>query len=287
MRLLIKLVLGLVLLAGLTVLFVGHQLFLHQRVASGSSPGERLLIAPLVPKFESTLGTEAMLAEQTVRTALTAGGVTFGLGALGLFVMGLQDSARARRAARLVAPPVFDDRDLVSSFHFVPDGVRMWAALYRLVSIPCFLLGGFLILGIYAAVTHEQWGTSAILVLVTVGAFVIGALLWRGNAGSIHKHGVERLDVMRGGLRWVRFDDPTVRAAAWSQVGGCQSHHSLSQPWKNTSVLTLRTGETIKLWACCLTNYDACLELVERGRQGGGLSAPHAGNAGIGVAFRF
>jgi hypothetical protein len=52
-------------------------------------------------------------------------------------------------------------------------------------------------------------------------------------------------------------------------------------------VVTLRTGEQIRLWACCLTNYDTCVDLVERGRQGGALSAPYAGNAGLATAFRF
>jgi len=286
-RLLSKILLGLILLAGLAVLLAGHQLFLLQRVASGSSPGERLLIPALVPQFEAVLGTEAMLAERTMQTALGIGGVIFGVGALGLIVMGRQDSARARRAARLVSPPVFADRDRVSSHEFVPDGLRMWTALYRMVSIPCFLLGGFLLLGIYAAVTHGQWVTSAVLVLVTIGSFVAGALCWRGNANNVRKRGVERIDVMLGGLRWVRFDDPTVRAAAWSQIGGCQSFHNLSQPWKNISVVTLRTGEKIWLWASCLIDYDGLVDRIERGRQGGGLPAPYAGNAGIGVAFRF
>jgi hypothetical protein len=283
----LKGVLGVALVAGLAVLFVGHQLFLHQSVASGASPGERLLIGALIPQVEAVIGADAVLAEQTVTAAWVIGGVAAGVGFLGLFVLGLQDSARARRAARLVPPPTFDDRDLVSAHHFVRDGLRMWTTLCLILCVPCVLFIAFLLFGLYVAIVHNQWVMVAVLV-GAVGLFVlIGVYLVRRAADPRPKHGVERLDVMLGGLRWVRHDDPAVRSVAWSQVGGCQSYHNLTQAWKNQTVVTLRTGEQIWLWACCLTNYDACVDQVERGRKGGGLAAPYAGDAGVAVAFRF
>jgi hypothetical protein len=286
-RLLLKVVLGLSLLAGLALLLAGHQLYLFQLVSRGESPGERLLIGALVPRFEAMLGTEAMLAPQTLTGAWAIGGVAAGVGILGLFVIGLQDSARARRAARLVPPPVFDERDLVSSHHFVADGLRMWTNLCLLLTIPCFLILPFPLWGLYATATSGRW-LEALLLLGAVATFVIMAVfLVRRARDPRPKHGVERIDIMLGGLRWVRHDDPTVRTVAWSQVSGCTSNHNLVQPWKNQTVVTLRTGEQIWLWACCLANYDNCLDLVERGRKGGGLSAPYSGNAGLAVAFRF
>jgi hypothetical protein len=289
-RLLLKGVLGLTLLAGLAVLFIGHQLFLLQRVASGESAGERLLVGQLVPQYESALGTETVHDPKTLEIAWVSGGAAAGVGFLGLLVLGLQDSARGRRAARLVPPPVFSDRDRVSSHHFLPEGLRMWNALYRLVSVPCFLLAALLLLGTYPAITHEQWVTALVVFGAAVASGFMGALLWRGNKNSMRKRGVQRLDVMAGGLRWVRHDDPAERTVAWAQVQACTSHNSLQQPWKNTTVVTLRTGETICLWAACLSDYDACVDLVNRGRKEGRVAPQYTqpvGAAGLATAFRF
>jgi hypothetical protein len=286
-RFMLKSLLGLSLLAGLAVLFAGHQLYLWQLVSRGESQGERLLIGPVVVQLESLLGKEATLDPQTVKTAWLAGGIPAGVGFLGLFVLGLRDSSRAKKAARQVAPPSFDDRDLVASYHFYADGLRYWTTLYRILAIPLLLFALLLLLGIYPAITHQQWVASLIL-LAAAGAFAFTGVAFLKKANNpLPRHGVERIDIMLGGLRWIRLDDPSVRTVAWSQIGDCQSHHNLTQQWKNQTVVTLRTGEKIWLWACCLTNYDDCVNRVEQGRKNGRLTTQYAGNAGLATAFRF
>lgn len=287
-RLLLKVVLGLGLLAGVAVLLAAHQLYVFQLVSRGEDPAARHLFIPaLVPQLEALLGTEAILDPRTLEVAWIAGGVAAGVGFLGLFVLGLQDSAQARRAARLVPPPTFDNRDPVSSHHFAPDGLKMWTTLCHILCVPCFLFALLLLIGIYPAVTHGQWLVLPILLGAVATFAFMGVALLRRAADPRPKHGVEQIDVMLGGLRWVRHDDPAVRTVAWAQVSSCSSYHNLAQPWKNQTVVTLRTGEQIWLWARCLTDYDGCVDLVERGRKEGRLSAPYAGTAGLAAAFRF
>src|SRR5262249_28670467 len=160
----LKGVLAVCLLAGVAVLLAGHQLYLLQSVAPGESPRQLYQIAELVPHFESVLGKEAMLDPQTLTVAWVAGGTLVGVGFLGLVVMALQDSSRARKAARLAPPPIFDDRDCVSSHHFVEEGMEGRARMIRFFSIPVFLLVPFGPLGVYAAVTHGQWPEALIVV---------------------------------------------------------------------------------------------------------------------------
>jgi hypothetical protein len=267
------------------VLLAGHQLFLLQSVIRGESPGERLLIPSLVPRFESVLGKDAMLDPQTRDAALVAGGIVAGVGFLGLVVMGLQDSARARKAARLVVPPTFDDRDTVSSHHFVAEGLEGRARMIRFWSILAFLPIPFAPVGIYAAVIHGQWLTALVLLGATAAFVTLGVFLWRGDKDRYLKNGVERIDVMTGGLRWVRHGDPTVRAVAWSQISGCQSFDDSGHPWNHFTMVTLRTGEKIRLPKCCLTDYTTCVDLVKQGRKEGGLRPGHRGVAGLATAF--
>jgi hypothetical protein len=218
-----------------------------------------------------------------------AGGILAGVGFLGLLVIGLQDALRARKAARLVPPPTFDERDKVSSHYFVPEGLEGRANMIRYFSIVAFLPVLVAPIGIYAAVIHGQW----LVVLALLGAAAVfgamGVFLWRGDKNRFRKNGVEQFDIMIGGLRWVRHGDPTVRTVAWSQIYDCNSvgHYSGGgHPWNHYTTVTLRTGEKIQLPKCCLSDYENCVRLVERGRKEGRLAPQYSGDAGLAMAFR-
>lgn len=284
-RLMWKGVLAISLVVGMVSLLTGHQLYLMQRLALGESHEERLLVVQLVPSFEKVLGRDAMFAPQTLTVAWVTGGILTGVGFLGLLILGLQDSSRARTAARQVAPPRFDERDKVSSHSFVPQGLETRAALLRFFSIPCFLIVPILLTGVYATANKGQWMQSLAMLGGAAVMIAIGVFLLRGDKGRFLKNGIAQIDIMTGGLRWVRHGDPTVRTAAWSQVANCHEHVNLANRWKNETVVTLRTGEKIWLWACCMSDYEECVRLVERGQKQGAVK--HSGVGGLAAAFQF
>jgi hypothetical protein len=86
--------------AGMAVLFAGQQLYLLQLFARGESQSERLLVVALVPWFDKAIGRDAMLAPETLRVAWVIGGTLTAVGYVGLLAMVIQESARARKAAR-------------------------------------------------------------------------------------------------------------------------------------------------------------------------------------------
>jgi hypothetical protein len=288
-RTMLKVLLAVSLVAGSAVLLVGHQLYMVQKVTRGESSREPLIVPALVPRFEAVLGKETMLAPQTLTLAWALGGILAGVGFLGLLVIAWQDSSRARKAARLIPEPTFDERDRVSSHHFVEEGLEGRARMIRVFSFVAFLPVLFAPIGIAAAVTHRQWITALIVFAAAAAFGAMGVYLWRGDKGRFRKNGVERIDIMTGGLRWVRHGDPAVRSVAWSQIAGSQTYGPYSgggHPWNHCTTLTLRTGEKICLPKCCLTDYDACVDLVERGRKDGNLSAKYSGDAGLAMALR-
>ncbi len=291
-RFMLKGVLVLSLLAGVVVLFAGHQLYLLQKVARGELPGHRMLIPQLVPRFEAVLGTEVMLDPQTLNVAWVAGGILAGVGFLGRLVTGVQDTARARKAALLVPPPSFDDRDQVSSHHFVAEGLatrgRMQGFLMRLISIPVFLLAALTMCGLFATAAKGRWLDALVLLGVSVGCGAVGVLMRRADSLFLNrflKRGVERIDVMTGGLRWVRHGDPTERTVAWSQIYECRPYDNAGHVWNHYTVVALRTGEEIWLPKCCLSDYDECVRLVERGLKEGALAAKRSGGTNLAAAF--
>jgi hypothetical protein len=286
-RLVLKGVLAVSLLAGVVVLLAGHQLNLLQSMVRGESLRAPLLVPALVLRFESVLGSEAMLAPPTLNVTWVTGGILAGVGFLGLLVVGLQDSSQARMAARLVPPPTFDARDRVSLHHFVPEGLESRTRLIRFFGFPALLATPFGLLGVYAAVIHGQWVTALVVLGAMAAKAAMGVFLWRGDKDRYLKKGVERIDIMTGWLRWVRHGNPTVRIVAWSQIAGCRSYHNYqsSRSWQNQTVVTLRTGEKFCLWACCVSDYDACVDLVNRGRKEGRLPLKSTGVAGLATAF--
>lgn len=270
-RLVLKVVLTISLLMGLAVLLVGFQLYLVQEVASGQSRNERFLIPAVVPWLESTLGREAMRDPQTVNTAWIAGGILAGIGFLGLLGLGLQDSARERQAALLVTPPTFDDSEMVSSHEFVPEGLEGRASMIRFFSYPILLMAALGPVGIYATVTHGHWEVALLLLGATLVCVAFGVFLYKGDQNRFLKSGVERIDIMTGGLRWFRHNDPTERTVAWSEVYACESYDHQGHPWNHFSMVVLRTGEKIRLAKCCLSDYATCVDLVKQGLADGSL----------------
>jgi hypothetical protein len=275
-RRILKVLLGFGLAAGGAILFMAYQIYLIQSGALDKPPGTTHLIHPLAHWGISQVGLEALGAASTLNAALAIGGALTAMSFVGLLIVGLQDSTRARKAALLVTPPTFDECDLVSSHHFVEEGIEGRARMIRFFSILPFLATPFALLGVFAAVKHGQWLTSLIPLGATVVFVAMGVLLWRGDKNRFLKNGLERIDVMRGGLRWIRLGDPTVRTVAWSQISGSQTYDQYTQgghPWNHYTIVTLRTGETIRLPKCCLTDYDALVDRVNQGKSGKTLAS--------------
>src|SRR5262245_50155961 len=222
-RLIQKGVLGVSLAGGVAILLAGHQLYMIQSVVRGDSRHEPLIVPALVPRFESMLGKETMLAPRTVNVSWVAGGILAGVGFLGLLVIGLQESSQARKAARLVPPPKFDERDKVSSHDFMPEGLEGRARMIRFFAFVAFLPVLFAPILIRSAVIRGQPVIALVVSGVAVGFAALGVFVWRGDKNRFRKYGVERIDVMIGGLRWVRHDDSTERTGAWWQIAGWES----------------------------------------------------------------
>src|SRR5262245_8544389 len=258
--------LGFGLAVGGAILFAAYQIYLVQTGALDKPPGTTHLVHPLAHWAISHVGLEVLLAQSTLNAALAIGGALTAVGFVGLLTIGLQDSTRARKAARLVTPPTFDERDLVSSHHFVEEGIEGRARMIRFMSFLPFLATPFTLLGVFAAVKHGQWLTSLIPLSATVVFVAMGVFLWRGDKNRFLKNGLERVDVMRGGLRWIRHVDPTVRTVAWSQIAECQSYDNAGHIWNHFAIVTLRTGDKIRLPKCCLTDYDALVARVNQGK---------------------
>jgi hypothetical protein len=90
---------------------------------------------------------------------------------------------------------------------------------------------------------------------------------------------VQQIDVMTGGLRWVRHNNPAVRTVAWSEIARCTLQHESPYPWRHTLTLVLRTGEQLWLSAFNLSDYHDFAGLVERGHAKKGLPATNLGAA--------
>jgi hypothetical protein len=246
------------------------------------SPTRILVLAEAQTRFlHWTLAPDQLFDPYMRMGAWVLGGVLAMIGIDGLLWMGLSKGPATNNSSDDLTLTVVQTAALVGERAISTHEFNTAEYAQRSFWLYLYLggLGAFCLLLFVAGVSLLRRSPDAAYVVMGFSSLFLVICGW---LFSIHNQfrtqGVARIEVCTKGIRWLKSENDVPHAASWPQIANLEAHHQSPYPWRHYLVLTLRSGEVLRLGGISLTDYHAFAKNLSDGfGQRSANAAPRPG----------